>query len=132
MKEHVPFYNTFLERARWPVRIDKQQFQTEKAKSLPGFEPGLYGQDAIALPIVPTPLPCQNLSVRNIFIGKGSIERSTRSIVRSKSEMDWTILTEMFRKRFGVFGSDETSFGNFLPRTEKNRQQGKLPKREFK
>ena len=67
--------------------------------SLPGFEPGLHGQNAIHLPLAPTPLPCQNWSVRNIFIGKGSIERSALSIVRSKSEMDWTILTEMFRKR---------------------------------
>ena len=107
------------------MRIDKQQFQTEKAKSLSGFEPGLHGQNAM-VPLAPTHLPCQNLSARNIFIGKRSIERSALSIVRSKPEMDWTILTEMFRKRFGVFGSDETSFGNFLPRTEKKSAAGKV------
>ena len=57
MCEYEPFYYSFLEKARYPVRIDKQQFWTEKAKSVPGFEPGLHSQNAIALPLAPPPLP---------------------------------------------------------------------------
>ena len=44
-----------------PVRIDWQQFWSEKKpKSVPGFKPGLPRQNAIALPLVPPPLPLQN------------------------------------------------------------------------
>ena len=59
MKEYAPFFYTLLKKARRLVRIDKQQFWTEKAKSVPGFEPGLHGQNAIALPLTPPPLQLQ-------------------------------------------------------------------------
>ena len=35
--------------------IDKQQFWTEKAKSVPGIEPGLLGQNATAQLLAPPP-----------------------------------------------------------------------------
>ena len=40
-----------------PVKIDWHQFCTLKPKSVPGFEPGLPRQNAIAIPLVPPPLP---------------------------------------------------------------------------
>ena len=57
MKEYAPFYYSFLEKARCPVRMDNQQLWTKKAKSILGLEPGLHGQNAIALPLAPPPLP---------------------------------------------------------------------------
>ena len=37
-----------------PARIDRRRFRTEKKfKSVPGFEPGLLGNNAIALPLAP-------------------------------------------------------------------------------
>ena len=57
MKEYAPFHYSFLEKAQRPVRIDEQQFWTEKAKSVPGFKLGLRGQNAIALQLAPLPLP---------------------------------------------------------------------------
>ena len=45
-----------LEKAQHPLRIDKQQFWSEKAKSLLGFKPGLLGQNAMALPLALPPL----------------------------------------------------------------------------
>ena len=52
-KEYASFNYTFLEKARCPVRIDKQQFWTEKAKSFLGFKPSQHGQNAGALPLAP-------------------------------------------------------------------------------
>ena len=51
------FYYTLLEKAGHPLRIDWQQFWTKKPESVPGFQPGLSMQNAIALPHVPPPLP---------------------------------------------------------------------------
>ena len=51
MNEFAPFYYLFLEKARCPVRIYKQQFWIEKAKFIQRFEPSLHGQNAIALPL---------------------------------------------------------------------------------
>ena len=42
MKEYALFYYSFLTKAQRPVRIDKQQFWTEKAKSVPGFKLGQH------------------------------------------------------------------------------------------
>ena len=51
------FYYTLLEKAGHPLRIDWQQFWTKKPESVPGFQPGLSMQNAIALRLVPPPLP---------------------------------------------------------------------------
>ena len=51
------FYYTLLEKAGHPLRIDWQQFWTKKPESVPGFQPSLSMQNAIALPLVPPPLP---------------------------------------------------------------------------
>ena len=47
-----------LEKARRPARIEPvNNSEPEKAKSVPGFEPGLLGQNATALPLAPPPRP---------------------------------------------------------------------------
>ena len=43
----------FLEEAQCPARKDSQHFWIEKAKSVPGFEPGLLRQNVTALPLAP-------------------------------------------------------------------------------
>ena len=59
-EEYAPFYYTLSEKASHPVRIDWQQFWTEKKpKSDLGLEPGLPRRNAIALPPVPPPLPAK-------------------------------------------------------------------------
>ena len=52
MKQYAPFYYSFLEKTQSPVIIDKQQFRSEKAKSVPGFKPGLHEQNAITTAFV--------------------------------------------------------------------------------
>ena len=47
----------YFKKARRQARIDSQQFCTKKAKSAPGFEPGLLGQNATALVLAQTPQP---------------------------------------------------------------------------
>ena len=47
-----------LEKARRPARIEPvNNSEPEKAKSVPGFEPGSLGQNATALPLAPPPRP---------------------------------------------------------------------------
>ena len=47
-----------LEKAQRPARIEPvTNSEPEKAKSVPGFEPGLLGQTATALPLAPPPRP---------------------------------------------------------------------------
>ena len=47
-----------LEKARRPARIELVTNSVpEKAKLVPGFEPGLLGQNATALPLAPPPRP---------------------------------------------------------------------------
>ena len=47
-----------LERAQRPARIEPvTNSEPEKAKLVPGFEPGLLGQNATALPLAPPPGP---------------------------------------------------------------------------
>ena len=53
------------------ARIDWQQFCTKKAKSIPGFEPGLFKQNANALPLAPPPQPTfGNIFLLNTFQSK--------------------------------------------------------------
>ena len=47
-----------LEKARCPARIEPvTNSEPEKAKLVQGFKPGLLGQNATALPLVPPPRP---------------------------------------------------------------------------
>ena len=51
-----------LEKAQRPARIEPvTNSELEKAKSVPGFEPGLLGQTAAALPLAPPPRPHHHL-----------------------------------------------------------------------
>ena len=48
-----------LEKAQRPARIELvTNSEPEKAKLVPGFEPGLLGQNTTALPLAPHPRPC--------------------------------------------------------------------------
>ena len=47
--EYEPFYYTLP----MPSLIDQHKFLAKKSKSVLGFKPGPFGQNAIALPIVP-------------------------------------------------------------------------------
>ena len=51
-----------LEKARRPAKIEPvTNSEPEKAKSVPGFEPGLLGQNATAVPLAPPPRPLHAL-----------------------------------------------------------------------
>ena len=55
-----------LEKARRPARIEPvNNSEPEKAKSVPGFEPGSLGQNATALPLAPPPRP-KSTSILNL------------------------------------------------------------------
>ena len=55
----MSFIHHSLEKARRPVRIEPvNNSEPAKAKLVLGFEPGLLGQDATALPLAP-PAPSQ-------------------------------------------------------------------------
>ena len=68
------------------MRIDRQQFLTEKAKFVPGFEPGPSRQNAGALPLAPPPLPDLKLKAHLVFrptCPKFSAPRTARTSWRS-------------------------------------------------
>ena len=51
------FYSSFFrKKAQSPARIEPFS-EPEKAKSVPGFDPGLLGQNATALLLAPRPQP---------------------------------------------------------------------------
>ena len=58
---YVPFYDPLLRDSPTPSENRLTAFP-KKAKSVPGFERGLLGQNAVALPLAPQPLPAEGKS----------------------------------------------------------------------
>ena len=57
-KKNAPFYDTLLEKSLAPSKNRLTEIlNRKKFKTIQGFEPGLLGQDAIALPLAPPSLP---------------------------------------------------------------------------
>ena len=66
-----------------PPRMDWQQFCPKKPMSVPGFEPGLLGQNAVALPLAPTPPPPRTLFFEFcIYFGSGAPPVGTSSFAK--------------------------------------------------
>ena len=53
-EEYVPFYDPFFRNSPTPSDNRLIAFP-KKAKSVPGFEPGLLGENAATLPLAPVP-----------------------------------------------------------------------------
>ena len=79
-KEYALFYYTFLEKARCTVRMTNSNSELKKGKSVPGFEPGLHGQNAITLPLAPLPLPSSyTLITLMMYLSLVKMSRSHKS-----------------------------------------------------
>ena len=65
-KKKEEFYYALLEKDWRPVKIDPEL--KKKPNSIPGFETSLSGQNAIALPLVPPPLPHRFSDSYNPFV----------------------------------------------------------------
>ena len=62
-----------MEKGRCPARIVRQQFLIVKAKSVRGFEPGVLGQNGVAIPPAPPPLPSLDTIFKEVPFQSGFV-----------------------------------------------------------